>query len=159
MRTKWLILGTAVLLAIGAAQMGYAQRACGFGPGRGLGDGPGDGPGILAKAEALDLKPDQVERIQAMRLDLAKTTLQIRSELELKRLELRELMLADKPDRRGIEAKIDEIEPLRTELQKKRIEHRLALREVLTPEQRAKLKLWLGPGKRRPDGRRGWHRG
>lgn len=161
MRTKWFILGTAVLLIIGAVQMGYAQRGCGFGPGHGFGDGPGfgDRPGILAKAEALDLKPEQIKKIKAIRLNVAKETVRLRSELELKQLELRELMSADDPDIRRIEAKIDEIAPLRTELQKKHIEHRLAMRDVLTPEQKTKLELMRGPGKPYHDGHRDRHRG
>ena len=94
-----------------------------------------------------------------MRLDMAKETVTLRSELELKQLELRELMSADEPDLRQIEAKIDEMTPLRTELQKKGIEHRLAMREILTPEQRAKLELMRGAGMRHHRGRRGGHRG
>lgn len=156
MRKKWLIFGTAVLLAIGATQMGYAQQGSVFG--NGFGFGPGVGPGIMARAEALDLKPEQVTKIKAMRLELAKATLQLRNELQLKQLELRQMMLADKPDQGLIGAKIDEVAPLRTELQKKRIEYLLAIRGILTPEQKSKLDLWQGIGERRHGGRRGWHR-
>ena len=173
MKKKWISRGMTFLLVIGVAQLGLAQP--GDRDGRGFGDGPrfgrgpgmcqepgfgqGDGPGILAKAEALELTTEQIKKIKAMRLDMAKEKIRLRSELELKQLELRELMSADEPDIRRIEAKIDEMAPLRTELQKKRIEHRLAVRNVLTQEQKAKLELLRGAGLRHHKGHRGGRRG
>ena len=173
MRTKWIVSAMTIMLIIGVAQIGMAQPGCkanpgfgdgpGFGHGRGFcqerGFGHGDGPGILAKAEALELKPEQIKKIKALQLDMAKETVRLRSELELKELELKELMSAEKPDLRLIEAKIDEMAPLRTDFQKKRIEHQLAMREVLTPEQKEKLELMRGPGMRHHKGQDGKHRG
>jgi len=163
MKAKRLILAMTAIFLIGGVHTGFAQphRGVGHCPGMGGGPGfgPGDGPGILARAEALDLKPEQVKELKALRLNMAKETLRLRSELELKQLELRELLFADEPDIGRIEAKIDEMAPLRTELHKKRIEHRLATREVLTPEQRAKLDLTRTPGKRHRGAQRSRHRG
>ena len=68
-------------------------------------------------------------------------------------------MSDDEPDIRRIEAKIDEMAPLRTELQKKLIEQRLAMRDVLTPEQKEKLELLRGAGMRHHKGHGRKHRG
>ncbi|UCE19851.1 MAG: Spy/CpxP family protein refolding chaperone [Gemmatimonadota bacterium] len=173
MVTKWFFYTVTVMLILGVTQLGLAQPECktdpGFGDGPGFGHrrglcqdrefGRGDGPNILTKAEALELTSEQIKKIKAMRLDMAKEKIRLRSELDLKELELRELMSADEPDIRRIEAKIDEMAPLRTELQKKRIGHRLAVRDVLTLEQREKLELMRGPGMRHHSGSRDGHRG
>ena len=173
MKRKWFFYGIAGMLILGIAQLGIAQPECepdpGFGDGPGFGHrrglcqdrgfGRGDGPGILAKAEALELTSEQIKKIKTMRLDMAKEKIRLRSELELKQLELKELLSADEPDMRRIEAKIDEMAPLRTELQKKRIEHRLAVRNVLTQEQRDKLELMRGARTRHHKGQRGEHQG
>jgi len=160
-------------MIVSAVQMAGAQPGCGFGPGRGcgegrgfgpgsgFGDGPGYGPGhgegILERAEELELTPEQVDKIKAMHLNMAKETIEVRNQLELKQLELRELLSADRPDIRKIEAKIDEMVPLRTMLQKKHIGQRLAVCEVLTSEQREKLDAMRGPRMRHERGdRRGW---
>ena len=171
MKMKRFFYATAMMLVLGIAQPGIAQPECeadpGFGDGPGFrrgcglrqdrGFGRGDGPGILAKAEALELTSEQIKKIKAMRLDMAKEMVKLRSELELKQLELKELMSVDEPEIRLIEAKIDEMAPLRTELQKNRIGHRLAVRDVLTPEQKEKLELMRGRGMRHHKGQRGEH--
>ena len=173
MKKKWISSGMTFLLVIGVAQLGLAQPGDedgrGFGDGPGFGRGPGmcqergfgqgDGPGILAKAETLELTTEQIKKIKAMRLDMAKKKIRLRSGLELKQLELKELISADEPDMRRIEAKIDEMAPLRTELQKKRIEHRLAIRDILTPEQKTKLELLPAAGMKHHRGQRGGRRG
>jgi Spy/CpxP family protein refolding chaperone len=177
MKTKWILLPIALVLVFAATQLGFSQPNRDFGPGSdfeegprfgpgpgpGCGDGPGfgrgHGEGLLERAEELELTPEQVKKIKAMRLDLAKETIELRNQLELKHLEFGELMAADQPDLKRIEAKIDEIAPLRTTLEKKRIENMLAIREVLTPEQRAKLETMRGSGMRHQRGQRtGFHK-
>lgn len=106
----------------------------------------------------LKLTDDQRKQLQELRLKLAKETLPLRNELGVKRLELKQLMLADKPNLKAIEAKIDEIKKLEAALQKKRVENRLAVRSILTPEQRdqlAKLRQMRGM---RHHGKRGMKR-
>ena len=161
MKIKLLILPLAAMLIISTAQVMGAQPDCDFGPGPGCGDGPGFGfghrMGILKWAEELELTPEQVKKIETVRLEMAKATIELRNQLELKQLELRELISADQPDRKRIEAKIDEIAPLRTALLKKHIEHRLAMKDVLTSEQRAKLETMHGSGMQHQRGRqRDW---
>ena len=173
MKTKQFFYGITVILIIGLTQTGFGQPDGDFGPG--FGDGPGfgrgrgfcqdrgfgrgDGPNILAQAEALELTSEQIKKIKVMHLDMAKETVRLRSDLELKQLEMRELMSVDEPDLRLIEAKIDEMALLRTELQKKHIEHQLAVRNILTPEQRAKLELMRGPSMRHHKGQGREHQG
>ena len=158
MRTRLFILPLVALMIVSAVQAAGAQPDCGFGPGRGCGEGrgfgTGPGEGILEQAEELELTPEQVAKIKAMYLNIARETIEIRNQLELKQLELQELLSADQPDIRKIEAKIDEMMPLRTTLHKKHMGQRLAMRDILTPEQRAKLDTMRGPGMRHKRGDR-----
>ena len=86
------------------------------------------------------LTPEQMEKISALRIDHQKATIDLRADLQKKRLDLRTLMMAEKPDEKKINAVIEEMGSLRTQLQKKRVSHWLKVREMLTPEQRASLK-------------------
>lgn len=173
MKQKRYFCAVVAILVLGIAQLGFAQPECkadagfgedhGFGRGRDpcqeRGFGPGGGPGILAKAEALELTAEQIKKIKTMQLDMAKETVRLRSDLEIKQLELRELTAADKPDMARIAARIDEMSPLRAELQKKRIEHRLSVLDVLTPEQKEKLELKREARMRHHKGQRREHQG
>ncbi|MDZ7374743.1 MAG: Spy/CpxP family protein refolding chaperone [candidate division KSB1 bacterium] len=88
----------------------------------------------------LDLTEEQQAKLAELRLQFAKETLATRNELGVKRLELQQLLMADSPDQKAIEAKVDEIHKLQATLQKKRIAHHLAVWKLLTPEQRKKAR-------------------
>ncbi|NOZ56360.1 MAG: Spy/CpxP family protein refolding chaperone [Calditrichaeota bacterium] len=106
----------------------------------------------------LNLTDEQRKQIQELRLKLAKETLPLRNELGVKRLELKELMMADKPNLKAIEGKIDEIKKLEASLQKKRVENRLAVRSILTPEQQEKLAKLRRMGRMMHHGKKGMRR-
>jgi hypothetical protein len=80
---------------------------------------------------------DQQKKMEALGLELEKTVLPITAQLEVKAAEIRQLVLADKPDEKAIDKKIDEIGALKLQIAKKRMANRLAVRALLTPEQRA----------------------
>ena len=83
-----------------------------------------------------DLTEEQQEKIQSLNLDLQKELIPIRSQLELKNVELKALLIVDNPDEKAINSKIDEIGKLETEIQKATVKNNLAIRALLTPEQR-----------------------
>ncbi len=58
-------------------------------------------------------------------------------------MELAELMAAEKPDRVQIEKKMREMNEASFAAQKSGMEHHLAMREMLTPEQKANMQQWL----------------
>ena len=89
--------------------------------------------------EKLGLTNDQVTKLRDLRFDSAKGVVGARANLQTKRLELQQLMSAEKPDRGAIDRKIDEISEARSALMKNRVDHQLAVREILTPEQLEKL--------------------
>lgn len=140
--------------AVDAAEVEAFETEQGFGPPpqRRAFSGPGRGMRMLDRGklrEELGLTDEQIERLRALRFEGAKKKIQMRSQLSLKRLELRELLQADEPSRTAIDRKLREVSDAQHALLKQRIEQRLAMRTVLTPEQRDQLKE-LRPRFRRP---------
>jgi Spy/CpxP family protein refolding chaperone len=84
--------------------------------------------------------------------------------MQVKRIELNDLLRADKPDRTAIDRKLAEVNAAQAASEKANIDHQLAMRSLLTPEQQAKVKTMMqdrpgmGPG-RGPGGPGGPGRG
>ncbi len=83
-----------------------------------------------------ELTEAQQKQIKDLKVQLEKEILPLKSEIQVKSAELKQLLVAGKPDRAAINKKIDEIGSLRTQIQKKRVENQLKVRALLTPEQR-----------------------
>ncbi len=90
--------------------------------------------------QRLGISSEQAAKIRQQELDFRKAQIRNRADHEVKRLELAELLEAEKPDRTMIDKKLREISETQFAAEKSRIDHRLAMREALTPEQREKLK-------------------
>jgi Spy/CpxP family protein refolding chaperone len=103
--------------------------------GRGFG-GPGFGPLMI---EVLDLTEEQQARIDALRESTFGERDAMREQAAQLHQELRALWAADEPDREAILAKMAEMDGQRQQQRVKMVDFRLAVREILTPEQRQKL--------------------
>ena len=111
--------------------------------------------------EKLGITAEQLGAIRKQESDFRKAEIRDRADLEVKRVDLKDLLEADKPDRAAIDAKLQEISNSRLALEKSRVHFHLAMKEAITPEQREKLhqlmsERWRhegGPG--RPGGSRG----
>jgi Spy/CpxP family protein refolding chaperone len=115
-------------------QMGRRGRGMG---GRGFGGG-----GFLnnpAMRQRLGITSDQAAKIHQQDLDFQKSQIRNRADLDVKRIELNELLAADNPDRSAINAKLQEVSAAQMASEKAGIDNRLALRDVLTPAQRTQL--------------------
>jgi Spy/CpxP family protein refolding chaperone len=147
------------------------QQGPGFGQGlgmrRGMRRGPGmdrgrgmRGPGKMrgrqmgrrslgrmlqdpAMRERLGFTQEQATRIQSQESAFAKARIRQQSDLRVKQMELDELIAADKPDRAAIDKKLREVQEARTAAEKAGIENRLAMRELITPEQRQNMQQML----------------
>lgn len=105
--------------------------------GRGFGGG-----GLLnspAIRQRLGITSDQATKIHQQDLDFQKSQIRNRADLDVKRIELNELLAADNPDRAAINAKLQEVSAAQMASEKAGIDNRLALRDVLTPAQRTQL--------------------
>jgi Spy/CpxP family protein refolding chaperone len=118
-------------------------------------------PAIRQQAGITD---EQAATIRKQQLDFRKTEIRGRADVEIRRMELKDLLAADKPDRVAINAKLQEISAAQLSLQKSAIDYRLTMRDAITPAQRDKLRQlmrdrWRREGRGRPGadgpGRRG----
>ncbi len=89
--------------------------------------------------EELGLSDAQKSQIHQALLDTRKKNIDVEAKLKLAGIELHELMRAEAPDQAKINVKIGEVSRLRETLMRNRIETRLAVQKILTPEQRKKM--------------------
>jgi Spy/CpxP family protein refolding chaperone len=132
----------------GGRQWGRRDNA-GFGRGHGMGmrgrgmQGRGFGLGRLlndpAIREQLGVTADQAAKIRQQESEFRKTEIRGRADLEVKQIDLRDLLSEDKPDRAAIDAKLQDISTARLALEKSAIAFQLDSRDALTPAQREKL--------------------
>ena len=101
---------------------------------------------------------DQFAKIRQQESDFRKTQIRDRADLQVKKIDLRDLLSADKPDRAAIDSKLQEISASQLALQKAAVDYRLDMRDAITPAQRDKLRQLMrdrwqrGGGPGRPGG-------
>ncbi len=91
-------------------------------------------PGWIEKMQGLS--PAQREEIGTIMSNNAGSVEKLRSEITQKRGELSRLITAPEPDLAAIDQKINEISDLHTQMEKLIVSEVIAIRGVLTPEQR-----------------------
>ena len=146
----------AAVVAVLLPGFGTAAMARGWdgGPGVGMHYGAHRGGGHMAGLhlwKALNLNPEQSQKLKELRESLFTEIVPLRNEITSKRFELRALWTQSNPDETKILAKQKEINGLRADLQDKITKKRLEMRRMLTPEQQAKLvylstqsRMWRG---------------
>ena len=96
----------------------------------------GDMQGKQIHQRIPNLTPEQEKKIAELRTAHMQEMNNFRNDLMIKQAELNKLQTADNPDINKIDAKIDEIGKMKTDMAKKRAAHRQEVRAILTPEQR-----------------------
>jgi Spy/CpxP family protein refolding chaperone len=99
-------------------------------------DGAVVSPGILGKLKLTDAQKKEIDKLV---FDAAKQAIAQRAKVATARLELRQLLKADNPEKNAIEKKINEIADLSTQTHIDRIDGWFAVNKLLTPEQQ---KIW-----------------
>jgi Spy/CpxP family protein refolding chaperone len=119
--------------------------------------GFGMGPREFGLARLLDdpavrqqvgITAEQAATIRQQESDFRKTEIRDRADLEVKRIDLKDLLAADKPDRAAIDSKLGEISAARLALEKSAIGYRLTMRDAISPAQREKLRQWMSDRRR-----------
>ena len=87
-------------------------------------------------AQVLELTDSQKADIEELTKDFRLETARLRNELQSERLALRSLQRATNPDKKAIYAQIDKVSELRTEIQKRRVDQHMKIRNVLTEDQK-----------------------
>jgi Spy/CpxP family protein refolding chaperone len=156
-------------MGFGRGPMGMQQgMGRGMGRGMGMGMGAGRGPAPLgrivnnpAMRERLGITAEQAAKITQQENDFQKAGIQNRATLEIKHMELEQLMSGEKPDRAAIDKKLAEISAAQLTEQQANVHHQLDMKAALTPEQQMKLHQWMEsqqPGMS-PEGPQGMGRG
>ena len=139
----------ALLLAMIAGTAVAADARC-FGQGGGM-EQRGFGHRCEMTQE-LNPTPEQVSQWKELKESFRSEILPVRNQLFSKRMELAGLLAQPDADPETIKSKHAEVIALRGELQEKAMDHRLAFRGTLTPEQ---LSLWIARKAARHGGRMG----
>lgn len=147
----------------GAGRRGFVRARRDFGPDRQMGMSGFGWGGRDAGVARLLSDPDirqqvgitdqQLATIRQQESDFRKTEIRDRADLEVERIDLRDLLAADKPDRTAINAKLQEISTAQLALSKASVDHMLTMRDAITPAQRDKLRQLMR--QRREGGGRG----
>jgi Spy/CpxP family protein refolding chaperone len=134
----------------------------GFGQGNRMGRrGFGMGPREFGLARLLNdpairqqvgITAEQAATIRQQESDFRKTEIRGRADLEVKRIDLKDLLAADKPDRAAIDSKLQEIGTAQLALEKSAIDYRLTVRDTISPGQREKLRQLMSDRRRRDGG-------
>ena len=128
------LVGIATVLLAGMTASAWAQ-------GHGMMNGK---PG--AHLAQLKLTPEQKKMVEAFREAAMKQAEPLRMEMQTKAAEMKQLWLADKPNKADIERKQTEVESVAHKLRGIWTDFHLQLHAVLTPEQRAKWAEQMGSG-------------
>jgi Spy/CpxP family protein refolding chaperone len=89
--------------------------------------------------ERIGMTPEQAQKIRTETFDFRKAEIRNRADLQVKQLELRQLLSADTPDRSAINSKLEEISAARLTQSKAAVNFHLDMRAALTPDQKLKL--------------------
>lgn len=136
---------------------GGARRAGRSGSFRGR-SGRGGGRGWFGNPrlqEELGLTDEQTEKLRMLRVEARKAAVRNRADLQVRRIELGEVLRADSPSKAQVDRKVQEITKLQGAAFAARINTMLSAKAILTPEQRAKARELRGNRGRRFRGRRG----
>ncbi len=147
MKRRWAL--AAVLLALAAVSPALAGGEPRETPRRGP-----DRFDDIAATPGLHLTAEQNERLLALREAHLAETKPLRDRIFAKGRALRELWLAQTPDRERITALLAEVQALREQLHGKIAGYRQEARRFLTPEQREKLEAFERETGRRHEQRR-----
>ncbi len=157
MKTKLIVLTLVVAITVvflGFAQSSYAQQntllakqkmqqqknnvSSGMMSGRSINS---HAMGMEGFIKSLNLSEEQITEINKNLLDFQKDTAGLKNSIQIRELEVKALLLEPQTELVKIKAKMQEITDLQVELKVKTIEKYLEIKDLLTPEQQAKLPL------------------
>jgi Spy/CpxP family protein refolding chaperone len=107
--------------------------------GKGKDMGMWGGTHVMHIINKLGLDDNQSKEVKAVVFKLQKEMIQKRAEIQVARIELREILDKDTVDMKAVASKVNQIEALRTEAIMMRIQGFEDVKAKLTPEQKKKL--------------------
>ena len=132
-------LAVVFTIAAAAASLSFAQPGMGPGPGAGW-KGGSEGRGMRQEMKAkLNLTEQQETQMQTLRFDLEKKQTTLQSKIKLLRIDMKELLAGENPEKNAIAKKMKEVSDLQLQEKMNVLDHMFAAKAILTPEQQ---KIW-----------------
>ncbi len=94
---------------------------------------------MLPDDDELKITKEQRDKMRQIRDATRRQNIPLEADIKLKKMELRDLMHAESPNKEKIAAKVKEIDAIKTQIKINRLHSRIDVRNVLTKEQRDKL--------------------
>ena len=94
----------------------------------------------VMKLHMVDLTEEQRAEIDDSKYELEKKMIQLRADIQLKHLDFQKEMKIDDPSRSKLMELTEKISSLELKIKQLRIDHKLKIHSILTPEQRKQLK-------------------
>jgi Spy/CpxP family protein refolding chaperone len=127
---KLIFVFLVLFAAVSINQVGYSQKR----------DNPRSKDFRMDLKSQLNLSEDQEKKIEALRLAQEESMIKLRSDLELKELEIRKLKSSDKFSRSEIINLTKEINSIKNNMALTRVNHQMDVYELLDENQK---KIWL----------------
>ncbi len=150
------------MMSGGMADCGCGMMQCGKGTGTMPGCGMMQGRGMMGRGmmrgemmgghqrmmhmcmQHLGLNAEQKEEIEGIRMATMKEVIHKKADMQIARLELRDLLSKDQVDMKAVEAKVKQIEGLRADIHLALIKAKEEVKSKLTPDQRKKMMDMMG---------------
>jgi Spy/CpxP family protein refolding chaperone len=131
-------MGRQLVLALGVLAAGGAALAALPDPNPVAG-----GPDMARIQQQVGLTDAQVTQLKKLWGDQRKSAIRRRADMAIARMELEELLDGPSVDEKALSAKVKELTDLQAATLRARVDARLGLRKVVTPEQQQKLRSLL----------------
>jgi periplasmic protein CpxP/Spy len=138
-----IVLAVALMLGSGLAATPSLARSWGDHDGHRMHDQRHHGRHWMRLLRGLDLTDEQKANARDIIIAAHKQAILMRAELQVAQLELQERLVQDDVDRAAVDQHLDQLGQLRQKLMRHRVDTRLKLHAMLTPEQRAKARTAL----------------
>jgi len=89
--------------------------------------------------QELNLGKEQVKAIRDMRNEMRRKHVELRAKSEVKQIDFEEELQKDKPNQKTLAALVDELTAIHSQIYKEKLEMRVKMMSVLTPDQKKKL--------------------
>lgn len=110
---------------------------------------------ILRNRDRLQLTPQQIEKLEKLRLDFTREAIRKQADLRIAALDMRALLGAEKVNLDQVKKKLEESAKLYADLRFSRIQAIEAGKALLTPAQREKLSTYYSSQRRWGAGKKG----
>jgi Spy/CpxP family protein refolding chaperone len=128
---RMILTGIATLAVAGAGVVAMARPA---------GPRHGEGPNPAVLKQELGLSDEQSAQLQKLRQEERKQAIRQRADMEIARMELDQALDAATVDEKAVAAKVQALTQLQAAAVQARVDQRLAVRKLLSPEQRDKMR-------------------